>query len=81
MVRISNISFFRFLLEKWKIRLADVCKDLSCNCLFELLPLTFIHYIEMRRHLLLNKEKRLPFLLNKQLRYGYYTTKTLRFAY
>ena len=43
MVRISNISFFRFLFEKRKIRLADVCKDLSCNCLFELLLLTFIY--------------------------------------
>lgn len=42
MARINNISFFRFLLEKRKIRLA-VCKDLSCNCLFELLPLNFIH--------------------------------------
>ena len=43
MLRISNISFSRFLLEKRKIRLAEVCKDLSCNCLFELLPFTFIN--------------------------------------
>ena len=27
MMRISNISFFPFLLEKWKIRLAEVCTD------------------------------------------------------